>query len=374
MKYILRFASAASLLLAAGIAITWFAIGSSSSAMSLSKVAGALDAVKSATFALKMEAKDPLQGKPISMDGKGMFLAPGRQRMEMTLGPQQPGMVMIMDAEAKKCLSLMPQQKIAVVIDTEKILQQVQKAGGAQPDMFEMIRRLVREGSSTTGQKVKALGTKAVDGRSAAGFLLPSNMGDMTIWADPQTALPIRIEIAGTTMDSHMVMDDFHYDVALASSLFSVEPPADYTVQKIDVGMPTEADLVTTLRTIAEHHDGMFPAAVGMNKEFIEAVGEILKPEMEKLAAKYGKESPELLKEVMPLQQKYQQGVMFYMMLQPANDSHYTGGGVKLGTPDRPIFWYKPTGSEKYHVLYADLHFAELDAAAVAKFPQAAGK
>jgi hypothetical protein len=28
------------------------------------------------------------------------------------------------------------------------------------------------------------------------------------------------------------------------------------------------------------------------------------------------------------------------------NDPHYVGAGVKLGTLDRPILWYKPTAAE----------------------------
>ncbi len=36
------------------------------------------------------------------------------------------------------------------------------------------------------------------------------------------------------------------------------------------------------------------------------------------------------------------------------------GKGVKLDTPEVPIFWYKPTDSEKYQVLYADLSVKEV--------------
>ncbi|MCU0913161.1 MAG: hypothetical protein MUC88_01190 [Planctomycetes bacterium] len=34
---------------------------------------------------------------------------------------------------------------------------------------------------------------------------------------------------------------------------------------------------------------------------------------------------------------------------------HYRGQGVKLGTPDTPIFWYQPPGSTTRRVIYADL-------------------
>jgi hypothetical protein len=67
-------------------------------------------------------------------------------------------------------------------------------------------------------------------------------------------------------------------------------------------------------------------------------------------------------------------GVTFYATLKPENDAHYAGKGVKLGTPDRPIFWYKPTGSEKYRVIYADLSVKEASADEVKKFDEAMAK
>ena len=70
-------------------------------------------------------------------------------------------------------------------------------AKGAPPDLFEIVRRLVREGSSGTGEKVEKLGRKEIDGRPAVGFRTHINMDDMTLWADPETARPIRIEMAG---------------------------------------------------------------------------------------------------------------------------------------------------------------------------------
>ncbi len=47
---------------------------------------------------------------------------------------------------------------------------------------------------------------------------------------------------------------------------------------------------------------------------------------------------------------------------------------MKLGTPDRAIFWYKPTGAEKYRVIYADLSVKELAPEEVKKLPGAKSK
>jgi outer membrane lipoprotein-sorting protein len=45
----------------------------------------------------------------------------------------------------------------------------------------------------------------------------------------------------------------------------------------------------------------------------------------------------------------------FYKFLKPENDWHYVGGGVKMGTKDEAICWYKPDGAAGYTVLYADM-------------------
>jgi len=179
----------------------------------------------------------------------------------------------------------------------------------------------------------------------------------------------------------------------LDPSLFSLEPPAGYKVNKKDAKMPVEDDLVDILRLIAEHNDGTFPASLGMStKEFQRAIQaasmseaqKLLKePEtqklLEELQAQYGKDKEGFMKAwmkaMMPLNQKltqkYMQGMMFYNILTSANDSHYAGKDVKLGTPDRPIFWYKPTGADKYRVIYADLSVKEAAAAEIKDFPKA---
>jgi hypothetical protein len=104
-------------------------------------------------------------------------------------------------------------------------------------------------------------------------------------------------------------------------------------------------------------------------------------PETEKLLkdlqAQYGKDKDGFMeawmKAIMPFTQKrtqkYMQGMMFYNLLTSQNDSHYVGAGVKLGTPDRPIFWYKPSGADKYRVIYADLSIKEMSADEVKKLP-----
>jgi outer membrane lipoprotein-sorting protein len=58
-----------------------------------------------------------------------------------------------------------------------------------------------------------------------------------------------------------------------------------------------------------------------------------------------------------------QGGLIFVNGLPPEADAHYAGKGVKFGSPDRPIFWYRPKDSKKYRVIYADMTLREADAA-----------
>jgi len=52
--------------------------------------------------------------------------------------------------------------------------------------------------------------------------------------------------------------------------------------------------------------------------------------------------------------------LMFVVTLPQDSGWRYAGNGVKINTPDTPIFWYKPAGQELYRVIYADLTIKEV--------------
>ena len=96
-----------------------------------------------------------------------------------------------------------------------------------------------------------------------------------------------------------------HLLLTLDESLFSIEPPAGYTVQtvQVDASQPMEKDLITLLRQYSTLMNNALPEA----------------------------------------------------------DAHYAGKGVSLGAPGTPIFWYRPKDAKKYRVIYADLSVREAD-------------
>jgi hypothetical protein len=55
--------------------------------------------------------------------------------------------------------------------------------------------------------------------------------------------------------------------------------------------------------------------------------------------------------------------IQIALELPDSADAHYAGRGVKLNTPSRPIFWYKPEGSARDRVILADLSVNDEDVA-----------
>jgi outer membrane lipoprotein-sorting protein len=366
IRRIVRIAIAVSILAAVGFFVSWV-VKEGSSSVAFANVAYVLEHLHSATFDMTMEMSG--QDGAVTMRAKGSFLAPSRQRIEAARKLDRYGdMVIIADYVTGKGVVLLPTQKMAVVVDSSKIKEQLNNPMAC---MFETMRCLVREGRSRTG-KVTPIGKKEIDGQNVVGFFAHCAMGDMTLWADPRTAKPVRIELNMPAMKAHGVLNNFRYDVQLDPLLFSLEPPAGYLTETMRVGLPLEKGLIETLRSVAEQRNGMFPKALGINREVMDALEAIAGPDIGAIAASGDEQAAETILSALPLEQKYMQGMLFYMSLKPENAAHYAGGGVKLGTPNRPIFWYKPTGAKQFRVIYADLHVMEMSPDEIKALPVSA--
>jgi outer membrane lipoprotein-sorting protein len=368
IRRIVRIAVAASILAAVGVFVSWV-VKEGSSNIAFANVGYVLEHLQSATFDMTMQMAG--RDNTVTMRAKGSFLAPSRQRIEAARkGDMYGDMVIIADYETAKGIVLLPTPRIAVVIDSAKIKDQIHNPMAC---MFEMMRCLVREGRSRSG-RVTPVGKKEIDGQTVVGFLARCPMGDMTLWADPRTAKPVYIELDMPAMKVHGVLNNFRYNVQLDPSLFSLKPPPGYVAETMNVGLPLEQGLIQTLRAVAEQRNGMFPKQLGMNREVLDALEAIAGPDLDAIAASGDEQAAEVVMSTLPFEQKYMQGILFYMSLKPENDAHYAGGGVKLGTPDRPIFWYKPTGAQRFRVIYADLRVKEMTPDEVKALRSPAGK
>ncbi|MCG7854167.1 MAG: hypothetical protein MIO92_16750, partial [Methanosarcinaceae archaeon] len=51
----------------------------------------------------------------------------------------------------------------------------------------------------------------------------------------------------------------------------------------------------------------------------------------------------------------FAKGMLFHQILENQGEWNYAGAGVKLGDAAKAIFWYQPSGSQTYRVIYGDL-------------------
>ncbi|MHC4575214.1 MAG: carboxypeptidase regulatory-like domain-containing protein [Planctomycetota bacterium] len=155
-----------------------------------------------------------------------MFAGPGRTRWDVPTGE-----VLVANMDEGKVMILMPAKQEAAVM-------QVGPPGVIPPHnrfnkLFEL-RRLIEYALETEDESVEFLGQREIEGAAALGYHItgPQHHGDITVWADAERKVAIRIEqsMAIGERTEAAVISDIAYDVEVDGSLFSVEPPEGYSV------------------------------------------------------------------------------------------------------------------------------------------------
>jgi len=369
MKPRTRIAVAAAVLTAFVGLMSWLVPGSGV-AVAFADIAEALNNVHSATWKTTtvVKVKEP-QDKTVTFSASAMFLAPSRERTETTADGQKS--IQIVDGQKDKAITLVPVTKTAMVINLKNFPPENNPFGRT----FQCLRELVANAQSGKAGKVERLGVKTIDGRPAEGFRIQLGAIEVKIWADPKTLLPIRVEQA--TVDAagpevRIVMTDFRVGVDLDESLFSLDVPAGYTVQQtmqIDASKRPLDYLAEALKTAAEYNDGVFPPTLRGEQ----GLDGLIQRAVKRIDEKLGKASTEeKLKQATDVIRN-QAGGLGVLYALPPDAWHYTGRDVKLGTPNRPIFWFKNKKGTRCQVLYADLSIKEVPADQAPKLPQSEG-
>jgi outer membrane lipoprotein-sorting protein len=246
--------------------------------------------------------------------------------------------VLIIDIDNAKMLTLDPKTKGAAYVDIQGPLQEGTR------NFLEMVRRAVTD---MEGIPVQKLGQRNIDGREAIGFEAKNPHVQLTIWADPETAMPIRIELLlGQTL---YILKNIEFDVPVEDSLVSMDVPDGYTLsgKQFDMSQFTEQDFTTMLRLWVEHTlDGNFPDSLN----FEDAM---------KLAPQIGEKIDQLdlsEEQKMQLGMTLGRGFVFFQQLASNGTAwQYVGAGVKLGDAEKAVFWYQPEDSTTCRVIYGDL-------------------
>ncbi|MBN1805008.1 MAG: hypothetical protein JW837_07145 [Sedimentisphaerales bacterium] len=248
------------------------------------------------------------------------------------------GVVAIIDLKESRILQLTHENKEAAYIDLKGL--------PSMPNYMEGLRNVINRLQDSPDFKVIELGEKEIDGQKAIGFLACHPKAEITIWADPETALPVRIEQVGGQMK--VICKNVRFDVPMDESLFSMDVPEGYKQQQaeLDLRGSTEDDFIEGLRIMAEViGDGQFPESVALEDYLKQAPAIMKKCEELDLSEQ----------EQTELGLKLQNYLLFIRFFKGQGQWHYAGSGVKLGDAETAIFWYQPEGSETWRVIYGDL-------------------
>lgn len=270
------------------------------------------------------------------------YKTPGRMR-----GTMSNGTVMITDMAKKKSLTLMPKTRRYFEID-----HSAAKVDESHLNFIENIRTLPDLAD-------EELPERTMDGRTVRGFRVIRSGGDLVLWVEVKTKHIYRVE--GSLLKDPGVTftaTDFRFDVELDDSLFSLTPPEGYSLQKHDAEatLPGEEHLVSFLRSWATRVEGrQFPPSLEPSG-LVQATNEMKKD------GKWTQPGAETRTHQQRVEaaKKSARAISFVFGMEPENDWHYAGKGVKLGATETPICWWKPTGSTTYRVIYADLSIKDV--------------
>jgi len=261
-------------------------------------------------------------------------------RMRRTISNME-NMIHIIDLESGNMLLLDTEEQTAVYVDIQGSVQERTRS------YVEFLRKMIVK----VQDNYEKLGEQEIDGQKAIGFVARGPNEEVKLWADPETALPIRIELRVGQLLA--IMKNFKFDEPIEDSLMSMDVPAGYTLEQneLDLTGATEQDFVESLRVWAEVLlDGTFPEDIGTENAMKQV------PLLGEKVAQLDLSDEEKTQ----LGMSFGRGMLFLQIYETGGKWHYAGKGVKLGDAGKAIFWYQPEGSETYRVIYGDLHVEDV--------------
>lgn len=253
-----------------------------------------------------------------------------------------PGMTHIIDPESSQMLILTDEDKTAAYVDIS----------GPYGERMQSHVKFLKQAITNLEDNFEELGEQEIEGRKTIAFLASGPNERVKIWADSETALPVRIEL--TVGQMFVVMKNFQFDAEADESLVRMEVPDGYTLQKNDIalGNGTEEDFIQSLRVWAEIiRDGTFPEAIGSKSAMKDMPTLVQKVSAMQVSEEQG----------MQISTSFARGMLFQRMLASRGIKwNYAGAGVKLGDASKAIYWYQPQGSETWRVIYGDLRVEDV--------------
>jgi len=349
VRSLARLAVAAMILIAVALAAMWY----STPSLTWASVLGQINRERSVRFKTAMTIPGP-GGKPQDIVLDTTVVEPERMRSVIAPG----WVVTIWDFHQGRTLVLVPSMRQAILMEMQNL------PVGKKPI------NILAELKETSSQAGTPLPGQEIGGIWAKGFKIARPNSDMTVWVDPQTQLPVRVEIevhSNVLPASRMTITDFVWDPPVDESQFSLTPPSDYTVLPLVLNMAPvgEQDVIEMLRRMAELNGGRF--APGLDMASLGQVARRLEQSMPK--DRQSAERKQFEDKMVGLSPVIGRAWAFINDPSMSTDWHYAGEGVDLGKGGVPILWYRPPISAKYRVIDADLSVHEVMQESLPRIP-----
>jgi outer membrane lipoprotein-sorting protein len=203
---------------------------------------------------------------------------------------------------------------------------------------------------------VQDLGPRKIGDKTTFGFRVKKKTAqdlnvwtDYDVWVDRRTALPVQAEtsIKVGEIKAGVVLDNFVFDADVPPTLFSLTPPAGYTVvAKTELTMPTESDLVFMLRMTADLNSKVFPDDVSLKT--LQQI--YMQQSKSKWPGQKRPTGPDFAAVM-----KMTNGLTFIHLRQADSDWRYLGKGVRLGDASRIVCAWRKKGERDFRVVLGDL-------------------
>jgi hypothetical protein len=255
----------------------------------------------------------------------------------------------ILDTLNCRCITLYPRTKTAVIGREDGSSFEIRT--------YENFKKDLRDGTE------KDLGHVKLNGRDSICFEIARADGKTTVWADPNTALPLQIEtITEKNGRTRRQMSDIRFDVELDERLF--EPPADYCVLDLETQRLTtpfeltEKHLTEGLAVYPKYLDGRFCTRYMGGRPLTDEVREKCRADVKRIENWSEEEA-----------HRSTLGCAFIEQLPEGSDYQYVGEDVRLGDASKPVCWWKPPGAKTYRVVYGDLSIRDVAPADLPPIP-----
>jgi outer membrane lipoprotein-sorting protein len=341
---IIKSAAAAVIIIAAMLGINYISGSPDGASVAWADVLKNIEAARTLTYIFEIEKGDMREVFKTSIK------EPYLQRNDVIESPSD-FKVSLRNAGSNRRWILYPNTKMAVVNDDEGSV-------GDEIRAYEGLKKDFRDGTE------KNLGRVELNGRGTICFEISKDNKKITIWADPNTALPVQIEEISEENGNkwRALRSDIRFDEEMDDQLFA--PPADYCIldlktQQLQTPFElTEQHLIEGLAVYPKYLDGKFCTRYIGGRPLTEEVRKKCKAEVEKIESWSDIEA-----------HKSTLGCAFIEKLPEGSDYQYVGEDVKLGDTNTPVCWWKPPDSKTYRVVYGDLSIRDVEPGDLPEIP-----